>query len=354
MAVADFAAEWFETEVLRGRGLRARHLRDAGRTLVGGHHRATCCCRPPRTAATAPGRPRSSRAAWARSSRGARGRGARLRGRDPHRRRGRAHRHAGRARRRASCSRAARRSRRAAVVSGVDPHRTFLRLLDPALLDPDDLRRIRDYRQNGHGLEGATSPSTACRPSPPSAPRTRRALLRGPHPHRARAWTTWSAPSTTPSTAASRSVRTSTSRSPRSPTRRSRRAGQHVMSVVRAVHALPPARGRAGATRRDEVADAVLRLLEEYAPGIGAAGPAPPGGDAAGPRAALRPHRRPSVARRAVARPALRHAAAAGLGAATAARCAGLYLCGAGTHPGGGVTGAPGPNAAREILKDLG
>ena len=32
----------------------------------------------------------------------------------------------------------------------------------------------------------------------------------------------------------------------------------------------------------------------------------------------------------------------------------GLYLCGAGTHPGGGVTGAPGHNAAREILADRG
>ena len=31
----------------------------------------------------------------------------------------------------------------------------------------------------------------------------------------------------------------------------------------------------------------------------------------------------------------------------------GLYLCGAGTHPGGGVTGAPGHNAARVIIKDL-
>ncbi|WP_309643827.1 NAD(P)/FAD-dependent oxidoreductase [Phenylobacterium sp.] len=31
---------------------------------------------------------------------------------------------------------------------------------------------------------------------------------------------------------------------------------------------------------------------------------------------------------------------------------AGLYQCGAGTHPGGGVTGAPGHNAAREIVKD--
>ena len=31
----------------------------------------------------------------------------------------------------------------------------------------------------------------------------------------------------------------------------------------------------------------------------------------------------------------------------------GLYLCGAGTHPGGGVTGAPGLNASREVIRDL-
>ena len=31
----------------------------------------------------------------------------------------------------------------------------------------------------------------------------------------------------------------------------------------------------------------------------------------------------------------------------------GLYLCGAGTHPGGEVTGAPGHNAAHAILRDL-
>ncbi len=31
----------------------------------------------------------------------------------------------------------------------------------------------------------------------------------------------------------------------------------------------------------------------------------------------------------------------------------GLYLCGSGAHPGGGVTGVPGHNAAREILHDL-
>jgi phytoene dehydrogenase-like protein len=31
----------------------------------------------------------------------------------------------------------------------------------------------------------------------------------------------------------------------------------------------------------------------------------------------------------------------------------GIYMCGAGTHPGGGVTGVPGHNAAQEILKDV-
>jgi len=31
----------------------------------------------------------------------------------------------------------------------------------------------------------------------------------------------------------------------------------------------------------------------------------------------------------------------------------GLYLCGSGSHPGGGVTGAPGRNAAKVVLQDL-
>ncbi len=31
----------------------------------------------------------------------------------------------------------------------------------------------------------------------------------------------------------------------------------------------------------------------------------------------------------------------------------GLYMCGAGTHPGGGVTGAPGHNAAKVVARDL-
>ena len=32
----------------------------------------------------------------------------------------------------------------------------------------------------------------------------------------------------------------------------------------------------------------------------------------------------------------------------------GMYMCGSSTHPGGGVMGAPGANAARAVLRDLG
>ena len=32
----------------------------------------------------------------------------------------------------------------------------------------------------------------------------------------------------------------------------------------------------------------------------------------------------------------------------------GMYMCGSSTHPGGGVMGAPGYNAAGAILRDLG
>jgi phytoene dehydrogenase-like protein len=47
------------------------------------------------------------------------------------------------------------------------------------------------------------------------------------------------------------------------------------------------------------------------------------------------------------ARPVLGHAAYAG-------PIANLWMCGSGTHPGGGVTGAPGHNAARELLRNAG
>jgi phytoene dehydrogenase-like protein len=104
--------------------------------------------------------------------------------------------------------------------------------------------------------------------------------------------------------------------------------------------------------RRNELGDAVLRLLDEYAPGLSSL--------VVG-RQVLTPldlertygltgghpsHGEPSLNQLFTMRPALGWAR-------YRARVPGLYLCGAGAHPGGGVTGGPGANAAREILKDL-
>ena len=115
--------------------------------------------------------------------------------------------------------------------------------------------------------------------------------------------------------------------------------------------ALQPGRGRAW----DDLKDAARRPRDR-APGRAVPGPvvvdrAPPGAVAARPRAGARPDRRPRAARRHGGRPAVHDAARARLGVyRTPIR--GLYLCGAGTHPGGGVTGANGRNAAREVLRD--
>jgi phytoene dehydrogenase-like protein len=104
--------------------------------------------------------------------------------------------------------------------------------------------------------------------------------------------------------------------------------------------------------RRDEVGDAVLRTLDEVAPGLSSLVTA---------RQVLTPldlerdfgltgghplHAEPGLDQFYLWRPLLGHARyRIGID--------GLYLCGSGAHPGGGITGQPGRNAAREILADL-
>jgi phytoene dehydrogenase-like protein len=102
---------------------------------------------------------------------------------------------------------------------------------------------------------------------------------------------------------------------------------------------------------RDRIADAIIAHVDRYAPGFAAS--------AIG-RLALSPldlerrfgliggdifHGRMSLDQLFSARPLLGHAD-------YRMPLPGLYLCGSGAHPGGGVTGAPGHNAARAILAD--
>ena len=128
--------------------------------------------------------------------------------------------------------------------------------------------------------------------------------------------------------------------------------GAHVMSVYVQFAPYTLAGRPDVADAADELGRIVMRTLAQHAPGIERLVVASAGDHAARSRGDLRAHRRPHPARRAVARSALHDAAGPRLGAVPHAD-RGLYLCGAGTHPGGGITGGSGQNAAREILKDL-
>jgi phytoene dehydrogenase-like protein len=127
--------------------------------------------------------------------------------------------------------------------------------------------------------------------------------------------------------------------------------GQHVASLF-CQHVAPELpEGRSWDDHRDEVADLMIATVDSFAPGfaktvIGRQVLSPLdlerqfgllGGDIF--------HGALSLNQLFSARPMLGHADYRG-------PLKGLYHCGAGAHPGGGVTGAPGHNAARVILRD--
>ncbi|MEM8575231.1 MAG: NAD(P)/FAD-dependent oxidoreductase [Pseudomonadota bacterium] len=128
--------------------------------------------------------------------------------------------------------------------------------------------------------------------------------------------------------------------------------GAHVASLF-CQHVAPTLpNDRSWDDARDEVADLMIATVDHYAPGfaksvVGRQVLSPldlerefglTGGDIF--------HGQLSLNQLFSARPALGYAAYRG-------PIKGLYHCGSGAHPGGGVTGAPGHNAARAILRDL-
>jgi len=128
-------------------------------------------------------------------------------------------------------------------------------------------------------------------------------------------------------------------------------AGQHVASLFCQQYAPELPDGRSWDDEREQAADLIIDTVEQWAPGFRESVIARQihspldlerkfglvGGDIM--RGAM------SLDQLWAARPILGNAAYRG-------PIAGLYMCGAGTHPGGGVTGAPGHNAARAILQD--
>ena len=126
--------------------------------------------------------------------------------------------------------------------------------------------------------------------------------------------------------------------------------GKHVMSVL--VEAAPRhLRDGDWETERDRLADVTVKTLEQYAPGFG---------ELVEARQVITPedmendyglsgghvyHAEPGLDQFFMWRP---------LNGQARYRFVldGLYLAGSGAHPGGGITGGPGANAARQILKD--
>lgn len=127
--------------------------------------------------------------------------------------------------------------------------------------------------------------------------------------------------------------------------------GKHTLSVFSQYAPYELADGT-WAERRDEIGDRVIATLEEYAPGLS---------DLIEDRLVLGP---PDLEERfALTGGNIFHGELlpdwlfekrpANTWHRYRSPVAGLYMCGSGTHPGGGVCGAPGRNAARAVLEDL-
>jgi phytoene dehydrogenase-like protein len=235
-----------------------------------------------------------------------------------------------------------------AVISNADPRATFLQLVDPAEFDPSFLNKMRNYRAHGTvakvhlALSGlpqfsaltndATEKLSGRIQIGPDIDYLERAFDAAKYGDMSRRpYLDIAIPSLTDQTLAP--------------------AGAHVMSI----HAqFAPYHLKDGDwnSRREELGDTVVNVLSDYVPGLK---------ELITARRVITPldleetyglsgghihHGEMSVDQLFAFRPLIGWAR-------YRTPIEGMYLCGAGTHPGGGVTGTPGANASREIIKDL-
>ncbi len=235
-----------------------------------------------------------------------------------------------------------------AVVSNLHPKLTFERLVDPALLPADFRDRIARYR-SGSGtfrMNVALSELPRFVAKPEAGDHLTAGIILAPSlaymdrafaDARALGWSRapiveMLIPSTLDDSLAPE--------------------GRHVASLF-CQHVAPELPdGASWDDHREEVADLMIETVEAYAPGFKAS---VIGRQALSPLDLERTfglvggdifHGKLALDQLFSARPVLGHGD-------YRAPLKGLYMCGSGTHPGGGVTGAPGRNAAREILRDL-
>lgn len=233
------------------------------------------------------------------------------------------------------------------VVSSADPRRTFVHLLPPDAIGPDFARKIDHVRFRGvcakvHlGLAGL--PDFTCLPG--AGPHLEGVISISPsleYLERAYDPVKYGAISDAPYLELSIPSLADPGVAP---------AGKHLASIVMQYAPFSLRDGAWDEAARNSIGDLVVRTLARYAPNIEAVVEG---------RHVMTPldiqerfgltegniyHGEMTLDQLLFMRPVP--------GAARyRAPVKGLYLCGAGTHPGGGVTGMPGLNAARGILKD--
>jgi phytoene dehydrogenase-like protein len=240
-----------------------------------------------------------------------------------------------------------------AVVSGVDPKRTFFNLMDPSQLDPTFALRIRNIRANGTVAkvnfalgELLAFPSLAGTVGPDGFRQALSGRIHiGPeidYLERAFDASKYGELSAAPYLELTIPSLLDPSLAP---------AGKHVVS---AYVQFAPYKLKKGTwdTRRKALGDAVIKIISEYSPNFG---------DLIEASQIITPldlettygftgghifHGEVALDQLFTMRPVLDWARYK-----TPIR--GLFLCGSGTHPGNGLTGASGANAAREIIREL-
>src|SRR5579862_9531129 len=232
------------------------------------------------------------------------------------------------------------------VASNLDPRRTFLKLLDAGDLDPEFLDSIRKFRSEGTSLKMNLAlnglPEFKALPGAPG-PQHRATMHICPSvEYIERAWddAKYGRPSQSPLIEMTIPTMYDPSLAP---------PGRHIMGIF-LQYAPYTLRETTWETEREPYANRVLEVIQQYCPNIH---------DIVGERQVLTPldlerrfgitggnifHGEMALDQMFVMRPV------AGW-ARYRTPVKGLYLCGSGAHPGGGVMGAPGYNAARAILK---
>ena len=231
------------------------------------------------------------------------------------------------------------------VVSNADPRNTFLRLVDPVDLDPNFLMKIGNYRSRG----SAAKVNLALSGLPDFSVREEASLSGRIHigpstDYLERAFDAAKYGNFSPKPCLDVVIP-----SLADPTLAPE--GAHVMSIY-AQYAPYELKNGDWPSRREALGDTVVETLSAYAPNLA---------ELVVERQVLTPvdleqtfglsgghgdHGEPSLDQMFTFRPLLGWSN-------YRTPIDGLYICGAGTHPGGGITGAPGLNASREILADL-